>query len=133
MKRGIGDVARHPAAEALVTRAGYRPPAREIVDTGLRGTEVRRQVLDLDGLRGRHHGEPVGEVLQLPDVARKRQRCEIRERRFRYALGLDAEIARTLLQEVPREERYVFAAFAQRRQAQADHIEPVIQVLPEKA
>ncbi|ABA47527.1 hypothetical protein BURPS1710b_2767 [Burkholderia pseudomallei 1710b] len=98
----------------------------------LRRDEIGRQILDLDRLRGRHHRQPVREILELPDVARKRQRRQIGERLVGHALRLDAEVARALLQEVTREQRDVLAALAQRRQPQPDHVEPVIQILAEQ-
>ncbi|MCY1516120.1 hypothetical protein D9M68_507340 [compost metagenome] len=92
-----------------------------------------RQVFRLDQLRGRHHGEPVADVLELAHVAREVEGREPGQRRIGDALGLDAQLARALLQEVARERGHVFAAFAQRGQAQADHVEAVEQVFAEAA
>ena len=55
------------------------------------------------------------------------------QRRVGDALGLDAELARALLQEVARQQRDVLAPLAQRRQAQADDVEAMEQVLAERA
>jgi hypothetical protein len=56
-----------------------------------------------------------------------------RQRRVGDALGLHAQLLGALLQEVARQHGHVFAALAQRRQAQADHVEAVEQVFAERA
>ena len=121
-------VARAPSRHRCRAHPHHRPlqrPAR-------RPARGRAADPDLDRLRGRHHGQPVREVLELAHVAGKRQRREVSQRFVGHALRLDAEIARALLQEVAREQRDVLAAFAQRRQAQPDHVEPVVKVLAEQ-
>ena len=67
-----------------------------------------------DHLRRRHHREPVADVLELAHVARQSARCSHSMRRVGDALGLDAELARALLQEVARQQRDVLAPLAQR-------------------
>ena len=55
------------------------------------------------------------------------------QRVVRHPLGLDAQLFRTLLQEMARQQRDVFRPFTQRRQTQADHVQAVEQVLAEQA
>ena len=92
-----------------------------------------RQVGDLDGLPWRHHRQPVTRVFELADVALKIQRHRVPERRVGKAFGLDAEILRTLGKKVPRQQQDVLAPFAQRRQADADDVEAVEEILAEQA
>ena len=75
----------------------------------------------------------MADVLELAHVARVVERGEARDRRVGQALALDAELARALLQEEARERRDVLGALAQRRQAQADHVEAVEEVLAKGA
>src|SRR5690606_8288127 len=56
--------------------------------------QLRREVLGIDGLARRHHGEPVADVLELAHVARPRERLHGLERRFREALRIAAQLAR---------------------------------------
>jgi hypothetical protein len=62
---------------------------------------------------------------------RESRSCQPLQRRIGNALGLHAQLLGALLQEVARQHRDVFAPLAQRRQAQADHVEAVEQVLAE--
>ena len=48
-------------------------------------------------------------------------------------MRLDAELARALGEEMARQQRNVLAPLAQARQPQADHVEPVVEVLAEGA
>ena len=93
----------------------------------------RWQVFGLDDLRWRHHRQPVANVLQLAHIARKTKLAELLQCGIRDAFGLHTELFGALLQEVPSEGKHVFSAFAQSRQPQANHIQPVIQVLAERA
>ena len=65
------------------------------------------------------------EVLELPHVALEVERDEILQCRFGQALGFDAEFLRALREEMPGQQRDVLAPLAQRRQADADDVEPV--------
>ena len=75
----------------------------------------------------------MADVLQLTHVAREREGRELHQRRVGDALGLDAELLGAFLQEMARERGHVLAALAQGRQAQADHVQAVEQVLAEAA
>ena len=72
-------------------------------------------------------------VFQLTHIARKGELIEHELCRFGDAFGLDAQLLCTLLQKVARQHRDVFASLTQRRQAQANHIQAVEQVLTEHA
>jgi len=100
---------------------------------GARVAHVGRQIADVDPLSGRHHRQPMADVLELPHVAWERKFGERLERRFRQRLRINGELARALLQEVTRERRDVLGPLAQRRQAQANDVEPVQQVLAEES
>src|SRR5258706_3926015 len=52
---------------------------------------------------------------------------------LREALAIDAQVARALGEEMARERGHVLALLAQRRQAKADQVEPVEEVLAEEA
>ena len=84
-----------------------------------------------DHLGGRHHGQPVADVLQLAHVTREGKLLQPRQRRVGNALGLHAQLPGALLQKVAREHGHVLVPLAQRGQAQADHVEAVEQVLAE--
>ena len=94
-----------------------------------RNTHLGRQVLGFNQLRRRHHGQPVTDIFQLPYIAGKGKTAEPGQCCVRNPLGLHAELQRTLLQEVARQHGHIFLALTQGRQAQADHIEAVKQVL----
>ena len=55
--------------------------------------------------------------------------AQLLQRRFGNALGLDAKLLGALLQKVARQHENIFAALAQRGQAQANHIQAVKQIL----
>ena len=92
---------------------------------------LRWQIGDLHYLRWRHHGQPVAQVFQLPHVAGEILRGEILQCRIAELFLFDGQFARAFLQKVFCQQRNVFAAFAQRRQAQADHVQPMEQVFAE--
>ena len=98
-----------------------------------RAQHFRRQVFGFDHLRRRHDGQPVADVFKLAHVAGKVEEAELLQRLVGDALGLDAELLGALLHEVARQHEDVFAALAQGRQAQADHVEAVKQVFAEGA
>jgi hypothetical protein len=75
----------------------------------------------------------VAEVFQLAHVAGKIQALQVFERRLGQALGFAAQLLRAFLQEMLGQQRNVVAPLAQRRQAQADHVEAVEQVFAEQA
>ncbi len=76
----------------------------------------------------------MADVLELAHVAGERKR---RESAFSALvaqhLRLDGEIARALLQEVPRERADVLASLGERRQTQAHDVQPVQEILAEEA
>ena len=81
---------------------------------------------------GRHHREPVADVLQLPHVAAGNENCSRpRQRCIRNAFGLHPQLPRTLLQKVAGEHGHIGVALTQRGQPQADHVEAVEQVFTE--
>ena len=92
-----------------------------------------RQVGDLDGLPGRHHRQPVAEVFELAHVAGEVEPAQVAQGRFGQALAIDAEFLRALLQEVLAEQRDVLGPFAQARQADADDVEAMEEVLAEQS
>ena len=118
-------------------RAGCRRCCkRRVIGGGHRGRErhiaghqLGRQVLGLDHLGRRHHGQPVADVLQLPHVAWKVEVHQPRQRRFSDSLGFHAQLLGALGEEEPCELGHVLAPLSQRRQAQSDHVEAVKQVL----
>ncbi len=69
----------------------------------------------------------------MPHVALEIEAGQILEGRFGQALGIDAQFARALLQEVAGEQRNVLAPLAQARQTDADDVQAVEQVLAEQA
>ena len=73
------------------------------------------------------------DVLELPDIAREREMRQTIQRIVGYTFGLDAQLLCALLQEMARQRRYVLAPLAQRRQAQADHVQAMEQVFAECA
>jgi hypothetical protein len=75
----------------------------------------------------------VAQVLELAHVARELELHQPLQRVVGDALGVDPQLLRALLQERARQHRDVLAPLAQRRQAQADHVQPVEQVLAEAA
>ena len=91
------------------------------------------QVRHFHHLRRRHDGDPVAQVFELPHIAREILLREEIQRILGESFGIDVQIARAFCQEVPGQQRNIVAPVAQRRQAQADHVEPVIQVFPEQA
>ena len=75
----------------------------------------------------------MADVLQLAHVAGELEVGQHGQRGVRQALGLHAQLRRAALQEVAGQRGHVFLALAQRRQAQADDVEAVEQVLAEHA
>ena len=71
-------------------------------------------------------------VLQLAHVARERKALQDCQGGFRNPLDFDAELMGADLQKMARQRCDVFAPLAQRRKAQADHVEAVKQVLAEQ-
>ena len=97
------------------------------------GADLRGQVLQLDGvvLHGHHHA--LDQVLELADITRPR----VRHQRL-HGVGRDASDGRAvgrdeLAQEVVHQIGHVFAAFAQGRHRDLNHVEAVIEVFPEGA
>ena len=75
----------------------------------------------------------MADVFELAHIARKVEGLQTGQCCVRDALGLHSQLTRALLQEVARQSRHVFLALTQRRQAQADHVQAVEQVLAEHA
>src|SRR6266581_6164549 len=95
--------------------------------------EFGGQVGGIDDLSGGHDRQPVAQILELTDVAGEVERLQGLERRVGEALRLDAEFLGALGEEMAGQQRNVLAPLAQRRQAQADHVEAVEQIFPEQA
>ncbi|MPN53112.1 hypothetical protein SDC9_200776 [bioreactor metagenome] len=68
----------------------------------------------------------------MPDVALELQTAKILERPLGQALRFDAQFACALLQEVAGQQRDVLAPFAQRRQADADDVQAMEEILAEQ-
>ena len=75
----------------------------------------------------------MADVFQLAHIAWKLELTQLVHGRIRNALGLHAQLLRTALQKVAGQHGHVFAALTQCRQAQADHIQAVVQVFAEHA
>ena len=95
--------------------------------------ELGRQVAELDRLPGRHHRQPMAEVLELAHIARKIEPPEVLDDGVGQALGFDAQLFRAAREEVPRQQRNVLAPLAQRRHADADHVQAMVEILAEAA
>ena len=124
---------RHAACQQAVDLAFQR--ALPVGDLGHRAglAQFDRQVADLDLLAGRHHGQPVAEVFQLPHVALEIETRQILQGGLRQPLGFDTQFAGALLQEMAGEQRDVLAPLAQGGQADTDDVEAVEQVFAEQA
>ena len=90
--------------------------------------QLRRQVAQLQHRPRRQRAGAFDGVLQLPHIARPVVQHHgaqglVAQRELGPALAADA------IEKVRRQQGNVFAAVAQRRQAQVDHVEPVKQVL----
>src|SRR6266568_4950399 len=130
------------AADAEQLRRLDAPPAgggqRAANQGGLEGAgqdleHLAGQVGGIDDLSGGHDRQPVAQILELTDVAGEVERLQGLERRVGEALRLDAEFLGALGEEMAGQQRNVLAPLAQRRQAQADHVEAVEQIFPEQA
>ena len=71
----------------------------------------------------------MADVFQLTHIAREGKVLQQLDGAVRYTLGLHAQLLGALLQKMPRQHGDVFAAFAQRRQAQPDDVQAVKQIL----
>ena len=92
-----------------------------------------RQVAQLDRLSGRHDGQPVAQVLQLPYVARKVEPPQVLDHGLGQTLGLDSELLRAARQEMPRQQRNILAPLAQRRHTDPNDVQPMVEILAEAA
>ena len=72
-------------------------------------------------------------VFKLAHIARKGEQAQLLKCRVGNAFRLSTQLLGALLQEVPCQCNHIFAALAQGRQAQADHIQSVKQVFAEKS
>src|SRR5262252_3940666 len=70
----------------------------------------------------------MADVLELANIAGKSESGEHLDRGIGKLLGLDPELARALLEKLPRKRRDILGALAQRRQSQPYDIEPVQEV-----
>src|SRR5262249_43616993 len=88
---------------------------------------------ELDRRAGRERDRLLDRVLELADVAGPgvRDQRAIRGRRERAALATEARGRRG--EEVLDQERHVLGPLAQRRQRDADDVQPIVQVLAELA
>ena len=84
---------------------------------GARLTKVGRQVGDLNGLRRRHHGQPMTDVFQLPYIARPVEGAQILECGVGQPLDFDPKLACALAHEMSGQQGNVLAPVAHRRQA----------------
>src|SRR6266513_6230065 len=120
--------AREPALGFLLER---REPVRG--DGGGLIAELRREIADFDHLPRRHYRQPMTQVFQLANVAGQLEPRQVLQRLVRESLRLDAELVRAHPEKVACEQRNVLRALAQARQPQANHVQPVKQVLAEGA
>src|SRR3990170_3149519 len=91
----------------------------------------QRELSDGAGLL-EYHG-PLDDILKLPYVAGPAVRKERAEGLFRKGLHGLAETAAVLFNEVRGKSGYVAGTAAKRRKLYLDDIEPVLQVVPERA
>ena len=84
-------------------------------------------------MRRCHNGQPVANIFKLANIPRKAEATELFQGSIRNPFGLDAKLLGTLLQKVPRQCKHVLAAFTQGGQAQANHIEAMVQIFAEHA
>jgi len=123
---GQDGLERHAAADE---RADIQPPPSR---AGRRPV-VQLEMIGRDDASGRQHDRALNRVLELPDVARP---VAGQEPLHRVVADLGRRRPRrraVLVEEVRHEGRDVLAALAQRRQGDADDVQPVVQVLPEPA
>ena len=128
-----GDGARRRSAAAAPALAAVRAcrPARRRARSRL---QLRRQVLGLDQLRRRHHGQPVADVLELAHVAGEVEAGPARaSAASEMRLGSTPSSRALFCRKWRASGGMSSRALAQRRQAQADHVEAVEQVLAERA
>ena len=108
------------------------PLGRRAVGIGRRTAEIRRDVLDADLAAGRGHGEPAARVHQLADVAGPCEGDQCSPCRRSQRLRVDPELCRGARQIVFEQLRDVLAPFAQRRDLDPDHVEPMQQIFAEQ-
>jgi hypothetical protein len=75
----------------------------------------------------------MADVLELTHIAREAEPLKPRQRRIGNAFGLNPQLLRALLQEMPSQHGNVFAPLAQCWQTQTDDVEAVKQVLAKHA
>ena len=120
-----------------VARPGSRPicPRRSRFELQLSirhgpRQEVIGQILhvDMEHRRATEDQGALNDILQLPDVARPGVPGQAQGRIRIHGVDAPAEARGVLLHEEMDQQRYVFAALAQRRQPYRKHIEPVEQI-----
>ena len=99
-----------------------------------RRVRLRRQILHFD-LRPSlaERDRALDDVLELADVARPVIRHQPPQPLLRHRRRAASELGRQLLQEVLHEERDVVATFAQRRQLDRNHVQPVVEILAKRS
>ena len=111
----------------------HRPRTRVACERAAGNAELRGQVFGFDHLRWCHDGEPVTNVFELTHIARKGEILERHHSAVGDALGLHTQLLGTVLQEMPRQHGNVLTTLAQRRQAQANDVEPMVQIFAKHA
>ena len=99
---------------------------------GVRGHRRLRQ-LDRQDWSRRYDDRALDDVAQLTDVAGPRVALEGQHVVFRDRLDLLAERFAELVDEAPDKERQVVSALAQRRDPNRKHVQPVVEILAERA
>ena len=129
-REGVGNVGLSAGEPRGHLALEHAPPVAVARGSGRAlAAHLRGQVVHVDHLARRHDRDPVAHVLDLPHVAWPVLGREELDRALREALAIDTQVARALGEEVAREHRDVLAPLAQRRQAKADHVEAVVEVL----
>ena len=111
---------------AVIFRGGRRGPRHRVQD-------FLGQIFGQNDIRRSEDQSPLDGVLQFAYVARPivAHQAGLRCRRQRLALGL--AFARDLVDEIVRQHRDVFAAFAERRHAERDHLQAIVEILAKGA
>ncbi len=122
------------ARQVLALEAAHRQrqrlePARVVARRLVLVDHVGRQALEIDLAPAREHHRALDRVLQLAHVPGKRIRRQ-RLPRPRADRRRRAPRRRRARQKMLDQERQVFAPLAQRRDAQIDPVQSIIQVLP---
>ena len=114
-----------------VSQASWKrlPRGRPAIELG--EVVLERQVLVGDPFLVAHRHQPLDQVLELADVARPPVRGQDLQRRSGDALDRSSELRLVAIEEEPRELRQILDPIAQRRHADRDHVDPVVEILAE--